>query len=159
MTLNKELLCTMSWTSLPVLWMCHPYKKKIYIRDRTRETIQYSTAKLAQPWPDMKVSLRRDTARETRVWTGWTMLNPQFQIQCSHVCQTCPPQVSNVLHAGVKRGVTRPLPDVHLPEWWPEMSDVYPLSGISWLSLDSPSISPLQFFCLVLLLFVLRFFC
>ena len=34
------------------------------------------------------------------------------------------------------------------------MSDVSPLSGISGLSFDSPLLSPLLFFCIVLLLFL-----
>ena len=41
------------------------------------------------------------------------------------------------------------------PPHWPKMYDVSPLSGISWLSIWSHfSLSPLLFFCLVLLLFV-----
>ena len=44
-----------------------------------------------------------------------------------------------------------PLPP---PQGRPEMSDVFPLSGISGLSFDSTLLSPLFFFCLVLLLFL-----
>ena len=39
------------------------------------------------------------------------------------------------------------------------MSDVSPLFGISGLSFDSTLLSPLLFFCLILLLFVSFFFC
>ena len=39
------------------------------------------------------------------------------------------------------------------PEGRPGMSDISPLSGISRLSFDSPVLSPLLFFSLVLLLF------
>ena len=46
------------------------------------------------------------------------------------------------------------------PEGRPGMSDVSPLSGISGLSFDSTFLSPLLFFCLVLLLFLsYLFFC
>ena len=40
------------------------------------------------------------------------------------------------------------------PEGRPGMSDISPLSGISGLSFDSPFLSLLLFFCLVLLLFL-----
>ena len=40
------------------------------------------------------------------------------------------------------------------PEGRPGMSDVSPLSGISGLSFDSTLLSPLLFFCLVLLPFL-----
>ena len=40
------------------------------------------------------------------------------------------------------------------PEGRPGMSDVSPLSGISGLSFDSTLLSPLFFFCLVLLPFL-----
>ena len=40
------------------------------------------------------------------------------------------------------------------PEGWPGMSDVSPLSGISGLSFDSTLVSPVLFFCLVLLPFL-----
>ena len=40
------------------------------------------------------------------------------------------------------------------PEGRPGMSDVYPLSGISGRSFDSTLLSPLLFFCLVLLPFL-----
>ena len=40
------------------------------------------------------------------------------------------------------------------PEGRPGMSDVSPLSGISGLSFDSTLVSPLLFFCLVLLPFL-----
>ena len=43
---------------------------------------------------------------------------------------------------------------VNTPEGWPGMSDVSPLSGISGLSFDSTLLSPLLFFCLVLLPFL-----
>ena len=43
---------------------------------------------------------------------------------------------------------------LHAPEERPEMSDISPLSGISGLSFDSPVLSPLLFFSLVLLLFL-----
>ena len=43
------------------------------------------------------------------------------------------------------------------PERRPGMSDVSPLSGISGLSFDSDLLSPLLFFYLVLLLFLLSF--
>ena len=45
------------------------------------------------------------------------------------------------------------------PEGRPGMSDVSPLSGISGLSFDSTLLSPLLFFCLVLLPFCLIVFC
>ena len=44
------------------------------------------------------------------------------------------------------------------PEGRPGMSDVSPLSGISGLSVDSTLLSPLLFFCLVLLLFLFYLF-
>ena len=50
-----------------------------------------------------------------------------------------------------------PCSEVHLhgtPEGRPGMSDVSPLSGISGLSFDSTLLSPLLFFCLVLLPFL-----
>ena len=43
---------------------------------------------------------------------------------------------------------------LNIPEGRPGMSDVSPLSGISGLSFDSTLLSPLLFFCLVLLLFL-----
>ena len=45
------------------------------------------------------------------------------------------------------------------PEGRPGMSDVSPLSEVSGLLFDSTSLSPLLFFCLVLLLFLSYFFC
>ena len=43
---------------------------------------------------------------------------------------------------------------IPLPEGRPGMSDVSPLSGISGLSFDTTLLSPLLFFCLVLLPFL-----
>ena len=40
------------------------------------------------------------------------------------------------------------------PEGKPGISDIFPLSGLSGLSFDSTLLSPLLFFCLVLLLFL-----
>ena len=40
------------------------------------------------------------------------------------------------------------------PEGRPGMSDVFPLSGISGLSFDLTLLSPLFFYCLVLLIFL-----
>ena len=42
----------------------------------------------------------------------------------------------------------------YVPEWKLGMSDVFPLSGISGLPFHSIFLSPLLFFCLVLLLFL-----
>ena len=47
-----------------------------------------------------------------------------------------------------------PPPPPSTPKGGQGMSDVSPLSGISGLSFDSPFLSPLLFFCLVLLLFL-----
>ena len=46
------------------------------------------------------------------------------------------------------------IPPLLTPEGRPVMSDVSPLSGISGLSFDSTLLSPLLFFCLVLLPFL-----
>ena len=45
------------------------------------------------------------------------------------------------------------------PEGRPGMSDVSPLSGISGLSFDSTLLSPLLFFCLILILVMSYLFC
>ncbi len=53
-----------------------------------------------------------------------------------------------------KVGFVRISVSVRSPEGRPGMSDVSPLSGISGLSFDSTLLSPVLFFCLVLLPFL-----
>ena len=66
------------------------------------------------------------------------------------------PGVSSYVH--VDRYVFAVVPDYvrtdRSPEGRPGISDVSPLSGISGLSFDSTLLSPLLFFCLVLLPFL-----
>ena len=75
--------------------------------------------------------------------------------------------MNDILHALDKGGVflltlldlSATFATIDPPEGRPGMSDVSPLSGISGLSFDSTLLSPLLFFCLVLLLFLSIVFC
>ena len=75
---------------------------------------------------------------DNQQWCEWCLISMFWMASCKNGHITC-----NGFQSGIQ----------WTPEGRPGMSDVSPLSGISGLSFDSTLLSPLLFFCLVLLLF------
>ena len=132
------------------------------------------TARVSRCRQRMRVSWGWTTWKDNSFYVIW--LRHKIQLWCREFCSVHHSDAHIFIHAAMLRGftsllyqnnhwlMTLPLPG-HFPVQWflflffpPDgrlgMFDVSPLCGISGLSFDTTLLSPLLFFCLVLLLFL-----